>query len=94
MICCSRSAVVSYFVTLSNNSFLDKFREFDCRSCRFMFVFLTTFAYFYLGLVATTLRLLAGSCLKLRVEGNFFNFKLVDDSFFLGSSIRLFVLSL
>lgn len=37
-----------------------------------MFVFLTTFAFFYLGFEATNLMLLPGNYRKLSVEGNFF----------------------
>jgi len=76
-----------YFGVFSVESFLAWLKEFDWSKCKLMFVFLTTLVFFYLGFVATTLMLLAGSYRKLSEEGNFCNFKLeVESCFFVSSS--------
>jgi hypothetical protein len=88
MIYWSLSVVVSCFGVFSDVSFLIELKEFDLRRWRFIFVFFTTFAFFGLDLAAAIFMMLAGSCLKLRVEGNFFNWKLVTDSCFFSKSKR------
>lgn len=80
----SLTTVVSiYFWLVSADcSFFAVLNEFEWCNWRLIFVFFTILVFFYLGFAATTLILLEGSCLKLKVVGNFCSFKLDVESYF------------